>query len=243
MFRLVSVLAVLLIVVSAAPAAAQANEPWKVTFAPYFMGAGLSGTTAVAGQEVTIDASFSDILSKLQFGAAGLVVARKGNWGTGFDFMWTALGGNATSVDASVDVSDGLFAFYGLRRLSPAADLTFGGRINYLSTNLRINAPLQTRSVSGTKTWFDPIVGLTLHTPENGKRWHAQVYTEIGGFGLGSTFAWQIFPTVGVDLSKKASLEFGWRWIKDNYSSGENLTYFKYDVLMQGPVVGFGFRF
>ena len=34
----------------------------------------------VLGQELTIDASASDIFSNLQFGAMGLVVARKGNW-------------------------------------------------------------------------------------------------------------------------------------------------------------------
>jgi len=39
-----------------------------------------------------------------------------------------------------------------------------------------------------------PMVGLQLRTPENGKRWHAQVYTEIGGFGVGSDFAWQCSP-------------------------------------------------
>jgi hypothetical protein len=69
------------------------------------------------------------------------------------------------------------------------------------------------------------------------------VYTEIGGFGVGSTFTWQVFPTFGVNLSKNASLEFGYRWLDIDYSSGENLTLFKYDVLTQGPVLGFGFRF
>ncbi|MGE5199309.1 MAG: hypothetical protein ACM3H9_06690, partial [Rhodospirillaceae bacterium] len=77
----------------------------------------------------------------------------------------------------------------------------------------------------------------------NGKRWHAQVYTEIGGFGVGSDFAWQVFPTIGVNLSKNASLELGYRWLDLDYSTGQDLTLFKYDVLTQGPVVGFVFRF
>ena len=50
-------------------------------------------------------------------------------------------------------------------------------------------------------------------------------------------------PTVGVNLSKNASIEFGYRWLDIDYSSGEGLTLFKYDVLTQGPVLGFGFRF
>jgi hypothetical protein len=243
-------LALLLSAIAASQAAAQAQpaDAWKVAVVPYLMGAAMSGTTAVAGQELDLDMSASDIFSNLQFGAMGLVVARKGNWGVGGDAIWMALGANRTApgplgVTGSADVSQGAFALYGLRRLAPCADAFFGGRINYLSTNLRVNGPLQVRSVDGSKTWFDPIVGLQLRTPENGKRWHAQVYTEIGGFGVGSTFTWQAFPTIGVNLGKQASLELGYRWLHIDYSTGENTTLFKYDVLTQGPVLGFGFRF
>ena len=236
---------------AASPAVAQAppTDAWRVSVVPYLLGASMSGTTTVKGQEVTVDMSASDIFSNLQFGAMGLVVARKGVWGVGGDAIWMSLGANGTApgplgrVTASADMSQGAFAFYGLRRLAPYADVFFGGRINYLSANLRINSPLQVRSVDGAKTWFDPLVGLQLRTPANGTRWHAQVYTEIGGFGAGSTFTWQVFPTVGVDLTKRASLEFGYRWLDINYETGENLTLFKYDVLTQGPVLGFGFRF
>ena len=243
-------LLLLLALIAPPPAAAQspAGDTWKVTIEPYILGASMGGTTAVRGEEVTVDMSASDIFSNLQFGAMGIVVARKGDWGFGGDAIWMALGANGTTpgpvgVTGSADMSQGAFAFYGLRRLAPYADLFFGGRINYLSANLRINGPLNVRSVDGSKTWFDPMVGLQLRTPENGKRWHAQVYTEIGGFGVGSDFAWQVFPTIGVSVSKSASLEFGYRWLDLDYASGEDATLFKYDVLTQGPVVGFAFRF
>ena len=245
-------LMILLSVVAGSPAAAQgpAADSWKVTVAPYFMGAAMGGTITVKGEEVKVDMSASDILDNLQFGAMGLVIARKDNWGFGGDAIWMALGANGestrpggASLSASVDVNQGGFAFYGLRRLAPAADLTFGGRVNVLQADLGLTGPLGPQSTDGSKTWFDPLVGVILHTPENGKRWHAQVYTEIGGFGVGSTFTWQIFPTFGVNLAKWASLEFGYRWLDIDYSSGENLTLFKYDVLTQGPVMGVGFRF
>jgi hypothetical protein len=234
---------------SAASAQAPAGDAWKVTVAPYFMGAAMNGTAAVAGQELDVDMSASDIFSNLQFGAMGLVVARKGNWGVGGDAIWMSLGANGTApgplgrVTGSADMSQGAFTFYGLRRLAPYADVFFGGRINYLSTSLRINSPLQVRSADGSKTWFDPLAGLQLRTQANGTRWHAQVYTEIGGFGVGSSFTWQVFPTVGVDLTKRASLEFGYRWLDIDYSTGENTTLFTYDVLTQGPVIGVRFTF
>jgi hypothetical protein len=241
-------LVLLLCVASAAPVVAQSpGDRWHGTIAPYLLGASMNGTTAVAGQDLTVDMSFSDILHNLQFGAMGLVVARKGNWGGGGDAIWMALGANGTSpgpaaITGSADMNQGAFAFYGLRRLGPAADVFFGGRVNTLQASLRFNGPGQ-RSTDGSKTWFDPIVGVQLHTPDTGKRWHTQVYTEIGGFGVASTFTWQIFPTFGVDLAKWASLEFGYRWLDIDYSSGENLTLFKYDVLTQGPLMGLAFRF
>ena len=124
---LVIALVVCLSAVAASPAQAQApaGDSWKVTVMPYLMGASMNGTTAVAGQEVNVDMSASDIFSNLQFGAMGIVVARKGNWGVGGDAIWMALGANGTApgplgITGSADMSQGAFAFYGLRRLAPA---------------------------------------------------------------------------------------------------------------------------
>lgn len=66
---------------------------------------------------------------------------------------------------------------------------------------------------------------------------------EVGGFGAGSDFTWQVFPTLSLRLTDKASLEFGYRWLDIDYDTGERNEQFRYDVLTQGPVVGFGLRF
>jgi len=73
-------------------AAQAASDDWDVVVAPYLMGASMSGATTVRGLTVDIDASASDVFSNLQFGAMGLVVARKGDWGFGTDLIWMALG-------------------------------------------------------------------------------------------------------------------------------------------------------
>ena len=117
------------------PAAAQqSNDEWKVLVEPYLMGAAMNGTTTIRGREVDIDASASDIFSNLQFGAMGLVVATKGNWGFGTDVIWMSLG--TTVRETNVDFDQGAFAFYGLRRLAPTADVTFGLRVNTLRGQL-----------------------------------------------------------------------------------------------------------
>ena len=238
----VFVLSLLVLLAVWNPAAAQpAADNWDYVFAPYLMGAGMNGTAGVAGQDVTIDASASDIFSNLEFGAMGLFAARKGDWGLGADFIWMALGAAREQPPANVDANQGAFAFYGLRRLSPYADVTFGMRWNIMQLKIGFQGPLGTE-VEKDKQWVDPIVGLNLRTRSEG-RWHAGLYSEVGGFGLGSDFAWQIFPTVGFDVTEHAAIDLGYRWLDIDYESGEDLQRFKYDVLTQGPVLGIVFRF
>jgi hypothetical protein len=224
---------------SVTPASAQsAPDQWNVFVAPYLMGAAMNGTTTLRGAPVDVDASASDVFANLQFGAMGIAVARKGAWGFGTDLIWMALG--ATVGDTTVDVNQGAFAFYGLRRLSPAVDLTFGLRVNTLQGELTFTGADVTRSQD--QTWVDPIVGANFRTPPGG-RVQFRLYTEIGGFGAGSDFTWQAFPSLSVHLTKTASLEFGYRWLELDHATGEGNDQFKYDVLTQGPVVGLGFQF
>jgi len=197
----------------------------------------MSGTTTVRGVDVDVDLPASDIFSNLQFGAMGIAVARKGDWGFGTDLIWMALG--TTVGDTNVDFNQGAFAFYGLRQLSPAADVTFGLRVNTLQGELTFKGPGVTRGQD--KTWVDPIAGVTVRTPT--KRVQLRLYTEVGGFGAGSDFTWQVFPDLGVNLTRTASLEFGYRWLDINYATGEGNDEFRYDMLTQGPVIGFAFRF
>ena len=44
-------------------------------------------------------------------------------------------------------------------------------------------------------------------------------------------------------MTTRSSLEFGYRWLDMDYKSGEGNQQFGYDMLTQGPVIGFGFRF
>jgi hypothetical protein len=202
------------------------------------MGAAMSGTTAVRGREVDVDVSASDIFSNLQFGAMGLVIARKGKWGLGGDAIWMALG--TTVRNTNVDFNQGAFSFYGLRRLGSAADLTFGMRVNTLQGQLKSNT--LGFDVSQDKTWVDPLVGLILRSPGQ-HRVQLKAYTEIGGFGAGSDFTWQIFPTLGFKFNDRVSLEVGYRWLDMDYKTGDGSERFGYDVLTQGPVGGLAFRF
>jgi hypothetical protein len=223
-----------------APAAAQqGSDGWDVVVAPYLMGASMEGVTSLRGIEVDVDASASDIFSNLQFGAMGLVEAKKGSWGFGADAIWMALG--TTVRDINVDVNQGAFAFYGIRRLGAAADVNVGVRVNTLQGEFDFKQV--GLRVAQDRTWVDPIVGLTLRTPAE-RRFQLRLYSEIGGFGVGSDFTWQFFPTIGIRLTRASALEFGYRWLDVDYESGSEANEpFAYDVLTQGPVLGVAFKF
>ena len=223
----------------AVPATAQTSpDTWSIVLSPYMMGASMSGSTTVRGFEADVDVSASDIFSNLQFGFMGMMAARKGNWGVGGDVIYMALG--TTVRETNVDFNQGGFAFYGLRKLGAAADLTFGMRVNTMKGQLdfkRLN-----RSVEQSKAWVDPLVGLLLRTPEKG-RLGLRVYSEFGGFGVGSDFTWQVFPTVMFRVTERTSIDLGYRWLDIDYATGDGNEKFAYDVLSQGPVMGLTMRF
>lgn len=243
-FPMVRVAVVVCVLLGAAvvPAGAQsAPDRWQVTVAPYLLGAALGGTVGVRGLDAEIDVPASDIFSHLEFGVMGAVAARKGAWGVGTDVMYVALGATADRPSAEVDFNQTALAFYGSRRLSPAADLTFGLRVNGLDGQVAATGPsglVRTDS----KWWVDPLVGLMLRSPD-GRRVQFRLYTEIGGFGVGSDFAWQVFPSVGIRVRERAGLELGYRWLGTDYESGQGADQFVWDTLMQGPAMGFTFRF
>lgn len=241
MNRCVSMCVVLAVSLGTAvtPVLAQpSGDEWQVVVAPYLMGAAMSGTTTLRGREADMTVSASDIFSNLQFGAMGLIEAKKGNWGFGSDVIWMALG--STVRDTNVDFNQGAFAFYGIRRLGAAADVTFGARVNTLQGELDFKT-IGLR-VDQDETWVDPLVGLTLRTPPD-RFLQLRLYSEIGGFGVGSNFTWQAFPTVGLRLAPGFALEFGYRWLDIDYESGDGADRFTYDMLTQGPVLGMAFKF
>ena len=223
----------------------QASDAWQVAVTPYLMGAAISGTTGARGVEAEIDLPASDIFSNLEFGAMGIVAARKGNWGVGADLIFMNLGATADQPDADVDFNQVAFAFYGLRRLSAVTEATFGVRVNGLDGGITFKeqsaVPAGTE-LSQSKWWVDPIVGLRVHS-NSARRVNVALYGEIGGFGLGSDLAWQIFPVVNVRVTQRMSLDLGYRWLDMDYTTSDGSEQFTWDTLTQGPVVGLTFQF
>lgn len=222
------------------PAFAQSSD-WEVTLAPYVMGASIDGTTTVMGRDADIDIAASDIFDHMKLGIMGMGAARKGNWGVMADAVWVDLEVENAVPPATFKPTIALLSAAAVRRLNDNVDVTLGARWNQVNAEVDLLAPVPT-VLEKSHNWLDPTVGVVMRTPGKG-RFHGTLIADVGGFGAGSDLSWQVFPTAGVQLSKKVSVEAGWRFLSVDYETGEGAEHFKYDVLYTGPVLGFTFKF
>ena len=132
----------------------------------------------------------------------------------------------------------------GLRRVAEWAELGIGARLNTIETGLFVEAGmvLQEIDISSKHTWFDPLIAVRLTAPlEN--RWGLGVGGDIGGFGIASSFAWQVLPYVGYRFASVFELVLAYRAMGMNYETGSGTDLFVYDVVTFGPEIGFVFHF
>ena len=230
----------------AAPAHAQTNDGPQFTVAPYFLIPWMTGDVTVRGFDVSVDAGPKDIADNLEFGFMGYFEVRNAGWAFAFDALYMSLNKEA-SLDTALgpagvelSVNQGTYEVTGARTLSPWADVVFGARINRIGGSFRTLLTQIEREES--KVWVDPLVGVRLSVPDTG-RWLVAVRADIGGFGAGSDFAWQIYPAVGYSFVDWFTLAGGYRVLSMDYQTGEGVDEFRYDVTTHGPFVGFAFQF
>ncbi len=99
---------------------------------------------------------------------------------------------------------------------------------------------------SGGVEWIDPFVGARIRfQPARGEE--IVVRGDVGGFGAGSKFTWQALATYNWQVCTYGPMLIdgyaGWRALSVDYASGAGVERFEFDVLQQGPVMGFTGRF
>lgn len=220
---------------------------WTHEIAPYLWGAGLEGTTAVGPVSADIDASFGDILDALELGAMGSYRGSKDRMAIMFDLVYSGLGGDgrgpgdAVKADVDIDMlvlegdfgyafTDNLHGFLGLRYVD-------------LETQIKLKGPLGNQeSVKDTVDWIDPVIGLHWNWPF-ADRWALSLRGDIGGFGVGSEFAWQGVGMLRWQVSSGFGVLLAYRYLSNDYDEGKGADYFKFDMSMQGPALGVVFTF
>ena len=221
-------------------------EEWKHEVAPYMWGAAMDGAATVGTLSADVDVSFGDILDNLEMGFMGLYRASRGPLSITVDGIYMGLGGSgrgpAGYVKADVDLDQSALevdvGYEVMERL-----IVFGGlRYNDLSVDIKATGPLGTRSSGGDEDWIDPVVGAHYTIPFADK-WSFTMRGDIGGFGIGSDFAWQGVGTLRWQASERFGVLGAYRYIDMDYDNGETSKYFEYDMSMSGPALGVVFTF
>lgn len=231
----------------ASPGVAQDSESsWRHTIVVYFMGAGLDGESQVGPVTADIDASFSDILENLEFGAMGAYSARKGPWGFNLDAIFMGLGGDATGPVGTrfdVDVDELVVSADVSFRFNDRFETLAGLRYNSLDMTVAVQTPGgATAEASQKEEWVDPYVGARLTAPFAGQ-WAFVLRGDVGGFGVGSDLAWQAVARFEWRVSDSASISIGYRIYDVDYADGAGSDLFRYDVATSGPLAGMSWSF
>ncbi|MEZ2354375.1 hypothetical protein [Caballeronia sp. RCC_10] len=250
-----SLLAALFAFVVADPVLAQVTtedpNAWQFEVTPYFWAAGINGWTRVGARTPTasIDASFSDVFSNLDFGAMGSFEARKGRWGVIFDSFYVKLSATSEPLaggrlgTADFGMKEAILQLAGTYRVLDSAvtpvDLVAGVRYAYLSGDLSFSGgPFIPggASRSDNVSWTDGFVGLRAAYIFSDK-WSVIGYAD-GGAG-GTKHSWQFLASANYNFSKSIVGRFGYRIISMDYEK----TDFLFNMKTSGIFAGVGIKF
>lgn len=258
-FLKITIVGILLTILSLGNLIAQESktvEPtkskWTFLVEPYIMFPNMNGTVGLGIlPDAEVDASTNDIFSNLKMGFMLNVEASNDKWAVGTDILYMSLGEDVrtgTLIHSGEITAKQLgWEVMGLRRVTPWLELGLGGLINSINAGVdltinEIGQETRTVSKSLTKTWLDPML-ITRVKSKPGEKFIYQFRGEIGGFGIGSNFAWQIQAYAGYRFSKLFEMSGGYRIISLDYENGSGQDRFVYDVDTSGPVIRFGFHF
>lgn len=249
-------LVIICVAVSLISTACQAQQysndgKWRYRFIPYLWLSGIEGDVTVRGIPASVDESFSDLAENLDFALQFHFEAQKDKWGYFIDPTYINLSADGTSngTSADLDFTQWLIEFGGFRQLwsqckgnegkMSSIDLLFGGRYWNLSNDLTVSG---VGTVGGDQDWIDPFIGAR-YTTDLSKLWAFNSRFDIGGFGVGSDFTWNLVLLLGYRTSQSGQLLFGYRILDVDRESGSGADFFKYDVTYSGPILGYSFNF
>lgn len=201
----------------------------------------LDGTAGIGNQTESVDVDFDQIFDQLEFVYMGHF---EGVWRqtAGFftDFIYTKLGaekevaGIKTKVDLTQPIAEGGL-FYRLNSGPSAFDFLGGIRYYGLKLDVTVGDQIQTDTSKSTD-WIDGIAGLRWQV-RLAEQWALATRGDLG-FG-GSNLSWNVAAYIDWQPWTHFSLTADYRALGVDYEEGEGVKKFTYDMITQGPVLGF----
>lgn len=224
--------------------APQSADAWRFQITPYVWMTGLQGDIRPTHNAPTahVSQSFSDVLSNLDTAAFLSGTARQGRYVLQADTSYAAVSDAASlpmGLQARAKVKQSALTLSGGYNwvLSPqdSLDALVGVRWWNIRATVQVQPLLQVRA---RESFADPIVALRWHHQLN-PRWFTLAYADVGGFGVGSDFTWQLLAVLNYQIRDDIYLSAGYRQLNVDYRNGGQ----RLDFSMGGPILGATFRF
>jgi hypothetical protein len=232
------------------------DKKWNFTIAPYLMFPFMNGSLTVADQTVDVNLNTGDILKRLRWFLMLYFEAKHPKFSIATDLLYMNLGQggqlpvSGRSADFKMQQLAAELVVFG--QLVEWFELGGGGRVNFVQSGLTAPAgmapPAQAIDLDFRRTWFDPLIAVRFLVPFKNDHWRLALRADVGGFTLGSTYAWQVYPYGGYNfdgINDKRVFELGvaFRAIGMKYETGSGPDRFVYDMIIWGPQLGFLFHF
>ncbi len=165
------------------------------------------GTTINAGDRVSYE---------IDYWSADLLLAYR------FAELPIDNGGDGPAPDPYSVPSDGVGVFF---------DVTAGARVWHLDYSM--NQIGGGSLIDIGETWIDPVLGarMTLDLPHG---LGLELRGDVGGFGVGSDFAWNVEVAFRAQLAENIGAEIGFRHLQTSYESGSGLDEIDWSIATAG---------
>ena len=235
---------------ASALAGEQAEEGnWDFNLAPlYLWMVDMEGTLGVGPVTSYPDVPFSDIFDNLEsVFTVHFEGMHRSNWGFFFDYSYLDIGASGPGPQGTtinIDMASTIVEVGGLYRIKNGPhnfDMLGGVRYTKLEPDLTITPPGPLGGKFGlTEDWYDPIVGVR-YFYDFGNKWMLSARGDIGGFGVGCDFTWNVAALVHFQPWKNVGFVAGYRVLDQDYESGSGASRFVYDMRLKGPVLALNF--
>ncbi len=235
--RTFAALAVTTATLAAVPGAAQA-EDWSGQVTLYGWGAGVTGdfTPIAGGPRLSFEKSLSEVLEDLDGALFVTGLARRGDLVLFGDLTYSASSRSGLvppGIPAAGELTMRSLTLAAGKRFDAGGGTTVDvlGGVRAWDIDGAVISPVL--SVAPSASFVDPILALRVNT-QLSDRWSVLSYVDVGGFGVGSDFTWQVAVTANYQARDNLYLSAGWRHLAVDYEKGGTV----FDGAMSGPVIG-----
>ena len=204
----------------------------KLEITPYVWMTTMNGDLTVNGETRAINFTFKDYFKFSNLDLNVHIELKKRRWTILFDYNYIDLLKDTTDVE--LVLSELALGWH----LTKGFEIIVGGR--YIKSEVEYKEDPEPHK-KGKQNWIDPIIGGRISWDMT-KSLVFYARADIGGFGIGSEFEWNLMAGVGYRLSNITFLAAYRIWYA-KYENGSGETLFVYDLTTSGPSLAMALHF